>query len=216
MPDDHAAATGVQASSGTDPIKGGDGTPQANNNGQQNEEAIEAKETRDFTPQSLPCRQRLEPNERQANTGGGSLRLSKRTSRPQLLSHATTAVSLADVHTQSHAGEFASNPSSPASRAVSRKQSLTHFGRFRGTSDSGGDDSGSLRSYAPTLDARLDSESLLGNGQEHDATPAWRALSAHIEEHEDPFQDAVVSPRMDLFGLQMKHEFDEIDRKSVV
>ncbi|RMY88871.1 hypothetical protein D0862_10333 [Hortaea werneckii] len=210
MPDDHATVTEVQASSRTDLPEGGDGTPHANNDGQQNRGAIEVEATRDSTPQSLPPRQRLEPNERPANTGGGSLRLSKRTSRPQLLSHATTAVSLADVHTQSHAGEFASNPSSPASRAVSRKQSMTHFGRFRGTSDSGGDDSGSLRSYAPTLDARLDSESLLGNENEHDATPAWRALSAHIEEHEDPFQDAVASPRMDLFGLQMKHEFDEI------
>ena len=165
----------------------------------------EPEQVRDSTPPPLPLRPRLEVNGI-APAGSGSIRLSKQASRPQLLSHATTAVSLADVHTQSRP-EFASPSSSPASRAVSREHSLTHLGRLKGNSDSGGDDSTSLKSYAPTLDARIDGESLLEDVPEHEATPAWRELSAQVE-RDDPFE--VAPPHMDLFDLRMKHEFDEI------
>lgn len=165
------------------------------------------EQSRELTPPPLPPRPRLEvPNGRPPTSGAGSLRLSKRASRPQLQSQATTALSLADVHTQSR-GESASVHSSPASRAVSRKQSFTHFGRFIGNSDSGGDDSASLRSYAPTLDVRLDGESLLGDLANAEASPAWRALSAQME-CGDPFE--ALSPDTDLFSLQIQQEFDEI------
>ncbi|KAK3108028.1 Vacuolar fusion protein mon1, partial [Teratosphaeriaceae sp. CCFEE 6253] len=105
----------------------------------------------ELTPPPLPPRPKLDHLDGPPTPHGGSLRLSKRTSRPQLLSQATTALSLADVHTQSGKGP-AGQRSPSASRTGSRRQSFTHFGRFLGTSESGGEDSASLKSYAPTLD----------------------------------------------------------------
>ncbi|KAK5686192.1 Vacuolar fusion protein mon1 [Elasticomyces elasticus] len=155
--------------------------------------------SQELPPPPLPPRPRLEGH-------AGSLRLSKRMSRPQLLSKPTTALSLADVHTQSRA-DAGSQQTSPTSRAVSRKQSFTHFGRFLGTSESGGDDSASLKSYAPTLDARLDGESMLGDVAEEDATPAWRALSAQVE-RDDPFEGALFED--DFISSHLQHEFDDL------
>lgn len=143
---------------------------------------------------------------RPQTSGAGSLRLSKRSSRPQLLSQATTALSLAGVHTQSRA-ESASAQSSPNSRAVSRKQSLTHLGRFASSAASDADDSASLTSYVPTLDAQVDGESLLG-GEVGEDSAAWKALSAQIE-RADPFD--VVLDEDDLTSIQIVHEFDDID-----
>ncbi|TKA32114.1 hypothetical protein B0A50_01361 [Salinomyces thailandicus] len=210
MSDDQSAGADIQKSSDNVSATGGEETqPQAgsvNTPKHDGQDVGGLERSQELTPPPLPPRPRLEVNGRPPTTGAGSFRLSKRASRPQLLSQATTAVSLADVHTQSRA-DFSSNPSSPASRIVSRKHSLSHFGKFRGNSDSGGDDSASLRSYAPTLDARLDGESLLGDVPEQEATPAWRALSAQLE-HDDPFDN--VLPDLDLFSLQMQHEFDEV------
>ncbi|KAK5129894.1 hypothetical protein LTR08_002730 [Meristemomyces frigidus] len=164
-------------------------------------------QSRELTPPPLPPRPKLEvPNSRPPTSG--SLRLSKRASRPQLLSQATTALSLADVHTQSRGGQVSSGRGSTASGAASRKPSASNFGRFLGNSDSGGDESTSLKSYAPTLDARLDNESLLGDVPDNDATtPAWRALSSQIERG-DPFE--TVPQESDLETLRIQHEFDEI------
>jgi len=163
--------------------------------------------TRDETPPPLPPRPKL--GLMGDTSGAGSLRLAKRGSRPQLQSQATTALSLAGVHTQSRA-DAASVQSSPTSRAVSRKHSLTHFGRFMNNSDSGGDDSASLRSYAPTLDVRLDSDSLLGDVPETEATPAWSALSAHLEQ-DNPFE--LDAQEGEFADMQIQHEFDEIASK---
>jgi len=203
MSDDHTADVDEAAS--------GSGEPQKEHAGATGHDAGDGandlEQSRELTPPPLPPRPRLEvPGSRPPTSGPGSLRLSKRASRPQLLSQATTALSLADVHTQSR-GDFSSIPSSPASRAVSRKHSFTRLDRFRGNSDSGGDDSGSLKSYAPTLDTRLDSESLLGDVRGEEASPAWRALSAQVE-HDDPFE--TVPPEADLFSLQIQQEFDEV------
>lgn len=161
------------------------------------------EQSRELTPPPLPPRPSLlVPNSRPPTSG--SLRLSKRASRPQLLSHPTTALSHADVQGR---GENASATSSPASRAVSRKHSITHFGRYLGNSDSGGDDSASLKSYAPTLDARLDGESILGDVPAGETTPAWRALSAQIE-RDNPFE--TVPDEIDASTVQIQQEFDEI------
>lgn len=169
------------------------------------------EQSQELTPPPLPPRPNLSLlNERSPTAGPGSLRLAKRGSRPHLQSQATTALSLAGVRTHSRA-EVASIASSPASRAASRKPSFTHLDRFVGganTSSSDNDDTASLRSYAPTLDARLDSESILGDVATGEASPAWRALSAQIE-RDDPFK--VLDPDDALFSLQIQHEFDEID-----
>ena len=167
-----------------------------------------AEQTRELTPPPLPPRPGL--NERLQTSGIGSLRLSKQTSRPKLLSQATTALSLTDVHTQSRL-DPGSLQSSPASRAISRKHSFTQFDRFVVTTNSDVDDSASLKSYAPTLDARLDGESLIGDvGNE--ATPAWRALSAQIE-RDDPLDAVLVED--DILSVQMQHEFDDISAVDV-
>ncbi|KAK4556389.1 Vacuolar fusion protein mon1 [Recurvomyces mirabilis] len=163
--------------------------------------------SRELTPPPLPPRPRLEVQGRPATSSGGSLRLSKRASRPQLLSQPTTALSLADVHPQGRL-ESGSVQSSPASRPVSRKQSASHLGRFAGNSESGGDDSASLKSYAPTLDARLDGESLLGGLVETEETPAWRALSSQIE-RDDPFGN--IETVDNEFSSRLEHEFDSLE-----
>ena len=161
--------------------------------------------SRELTPPPLPPRPVI--HDRLQTAGAGSLKLSKRGSRPQLLSSATTALSLAGVHTQSRL-ESGSVQSSPVSRAASRKQSFTHFGRFAGSNASDVDDTTSVQSFAPTLDARLDGQSLLGDAQEDVGTPAWKALSAQIE-RQNPF-DAVLAEE-DLLSIQMDHELQDLD-----
>ncbi|KAK5114318.1 hypothetical protein LTR62_002569 [Meristemomyces frigidus] len=158
--------------------------------------------SQELTPPALPPRPRLEIDGRPLNSSAGSLRLSKRASRPQLLSQATTALSPADVHNQ------ASVQTSSPSGILSRRQSLDHVTRLSSHGDSGGDDSGSLKSYAPTMDARFDGESLLGGLVEHDETPAWKALSAQIE-RQDPF--STIDALEDSASLQLKYEFDSLE-----
>lgn len=160
------------------------------------------EQSRELTPPPLPPRPGL--MERPQTAGAGSLRLSKRTSRPQLQSYATTALTLADVQTQSRI-ESSSINSSPASRAVSRKQSSSQLGRFASQANSDVDDSASLKSYGPTLDIKLDEESVLSEGIDEENTPAWKALSAQIE-RDDPF-DAVLAED-DILISQMQNEFD--------
>lgn len=150
----------------------------------------------ELTPPPLPPRPPL--------SQAGSLRLSSRSSRPQLLSTPTTALSRADVHSQTH-GET-NDLRSPSRQPVSRKQSLTHFGRLAGNnSHSDGDDSASLRSYVPTLDTHLDTESIMGDVG-GDAT--WSALHA-APEGETPFEH--FSPEDDSLSDQIQHEFDEME-----
>ena len=120
-------------------------------------------------------------------TPSSSLRVPKRSSRPQLQSQATTAISRTDIQTQSYpdgsretyANSTKSTPSGKSFRFDSP------IGQLRGQYANEGDDSASLRSYAPT--AGGDVESLLGDvvgaGQQ---SPAWRLLSSHVE-RADPF-----------------------------
>ncbi|GAB7363299.1 hypothetical protein MBLNU230_g3580t1 [Neophaeotheca triangularis] len=153
----------------------------------------------------LPPRQtNLDLLDDRAQNSGGSLKLPKRASRPQLLSKATTALSLADVHTQSR-GDNSRTISSPVSKAASRKQSYSHFARF----GSEGEDSASIKSYAPTLEVGLETESLLGDIDPKDAGPAWKSLSAQYEK-DNPFEQ-VATIEDDIFSLKVRHEFDELE-----
>ena len=170
-----------------------------------NAQEVAMERSRELTPPPLPPRPDLA--ERPAAIRAGSLRLTKGPSRPQLQSKATTALSLADIHTQSHL-EVGSAPSSPASRVVSRKPSSTHIGRFVSNAASDADDSTSLKSFAPTLDARWDGESNLGDLVGDEATPAWKALNAQIER--DSHFDAVLAEE-DFLNVQMQHEFSSLD-----
>lgn len=137
----------------------------------------------------------------------GSLRLPKRPSRPQLLSQPTTAVSLADVESRNYHARTSSTLLSPVGRALSRQQSYATIGRHsRLGSDP--DDASSLRSYSPTGTMGGDAESLLGDVLSDQATPAWKALTAQLED-ENPFERAL--PDDEIFGIRMHHEFDPLE-----
>lgn len=157
------------------------------------------KQSQELTPPPLPPRPGL--NSRQQTSGAGSFRLSKRASRPQLQSHATTAVSLADVHTQSHL-DPGSLHSSPVSRAISRKQSFTHLGRFASNANSDVDDSASLKSFAPTLEVQLDGGNIL------EASQAWKYLNPQVHNGNE-IEPIFVGD--EILGEQMQHEFDGLE-----
>ncbi|KAK6443744.1 Vacuolar fusion protein mon1 [Oleoguttula sp. CCFEE 5521] len=156
--------------------------------------------SRESTPPPLPPR----PAQLQLldeRSSPSSTNLAKRTSRPQLLSQATTAVSLTEVQLQSRSGDGTTAHSSPASRAASRRRSFT-----RVVTGSYMDDAMSIRSSVPTLNVPYDQVSIFGD----EASPAWQALSAQIE-HGDPFDAAEVysDPVVD----QIEHEFDELEKR---
>lgn len=156
------------------------------------------------TPPLPPRPANLDLLDDRAQTSGGSLKLPKRASRPQLLSKATTALSLADVHTQSRVESSRASPST-ASRAASRKQSFANFARF----GSDAEDSASIKSYAPTLETGLETESLLEGVNKHATSAAWNALSANYEK-DNPFEQ-VATIEDDVFSLKVRHEFDELE-----
>lgn len=168
-------------------------------NAEQDGDSTGLEQSQELAPPPLPPRPPVSQS--------GSMRLSKRSSRPQLLSTPTTALSSTNVHTQTHVGEQSPRPS-PTSRAVSRKQSSTHLGRFvsnGGTSDD--NDSASIRSYIPSLDVHLDNESIIGDVIGEEGTSAWQALSTQVEK-DDPF--ATVLPEDEILDYQIQHEFDDV------
>jgi hypothetical protein len=122
------------------------------------------------------------------------------------LSSPTTALSSTNVHTQTH-GDRTSLNSASTTHGVSRKHSFTHFGRFRSNNNSDGDDSASIKSFSPSLDARLDNESILGDVVANPSTPAWKALSSQFE-HENPFE--LVLPEDELLQEQIANEFESV------
>ena len=144
--------------------------------------------------------------ERLDTSGAGSLRLSKRGSRPKLQSRPTTAVSLADVHTQIRRDPNTLQ-SSPASRTVSRTHSFTNIKRYVSNTNSDVDDSASLKSFAPTLDARVEGESALGELIGDEASPAWKALNAQVDRR-NVFNSVLAED--DLLSVQIQHEFNDV------
>lgn len=155
-------------------------------------------------PPSLPPRPEL--RERGETSGAGSLRLGRKASRPQLLSHATTALSLADAHPPAHL-DSGSLHSSPASRSISRRHSPSGLGRFVSSNPSEVDDSGSIKSDLPALGAPLDGDGLWVNEPAAEASAAWKALSAQVE-RDDPFLFALAEDD-DIASTQIEQEFDD-------
>lgn len=149
---------------------------------------------------------------------GGSLKLPKRTTRPQLASRPTIALSLADVHTVSHTDRI---PSASTSHTVtSRKPSTAWLGLNPSRAPSDAGDTSSIRSLTPSNSGptRLaSSASLLGDLPDHPATPAWKALSAHINHgfnDRDPFDTTCLHPDVDdddAYGARFYHEFDPLE-----
>jgi hypothetical protein len=166
-------------------------------------EGPEMQQSRESTPPPLPPRPSNHDllDGRPTTADMGSLRLPKRTSRPQLQSHATTALSITDIQMQSR-GDIASAKSSPTSREPSQKRSFSRFGRLKSNSET--DDSASVQSYAPTLDVPYDNVSMLGE----EPSPAWKALSSQMG-NVDPLQ--LDEPFEDILSERIASEFDDLD-----
>ena len=141
---------------------------------------------------------------------GGTPQGSKPSVRPNLQSTATIALSRTDIHTQSYpdgsretyaASAETTPPSKPAGVFGSTK-------RFKGLSGSEGGDSASVRSYAPTLEAGGDAESLLGEvlGASQEVS-AWKLLSTQYEAP-DPFDTFMFEDNEAT--VDFYREFDEL------
>ncbi|KAI5361316.1 Putative vacuolar fusion protein Mon1 [Septoria linicola] len=204
MPEDDAAAPERAQVSDSTPAHSKD----HDGGNERSEDAVSAEGTatpttelavsQELTPPPLPPR---------LYSQTATLRLSKKASRPQLLSSPTTALSSTNVHTQTRAGGNSSPKSSPVSKAVSRKHSFTHFGRFVSNNNSDGDDSASIKSYIPSLDARLDNESILGDVIADGDGPAGKAISAQVEK-DNPFETVTLED--ELLEEQIEQEFDDV------
>lgn len=166
----------------------------------------QASVTDEGPPPPLPPR----PKNPELLHPGGTLQGAAR-SRPSLLSTATTALSCTDVHTQSFHDGSRDRITAPAeSMKFPRKLRGAGSSRtFKGWTSGEGDDSASVRSLAPTIEAGGDVESLLGeilgDAQE---TPSWKFFSARAEET-DPFGLIIFEQDAELKGFE--HEFDELD-----
>lgn len=143
---------------------------------------------------------------------GNSLQRPKNTSRPTLQSSATTALSLADIHTQSYQ-DGSRNTSTTSLDSTLSEKTLKGYGsikKFKEWTRSEGDDSVSIKSYAPTLETGGDAESLLGEVLgESQESPAWKLLSSHLERL-DPFE--LINYEDDTVNADFDKEFDELDQ----
>jgi hypothetical protein len=177
-------------------------------------EAPGLEQSREMTPPPLPPRPANHDllDDRPTTADMGSLRLPKRTSRPQLQSHATTALSRTDIPMQSRA-DSTTVKSQSTSREPSQKRSASRLGRFIGSSET--DDSASVRSYAPTLDVPYDGVSMLGD----EPSPAWRALNAQMgtvdelqldETFEDPLSERITFEFDDLEARAPNNQNDSV------
>ena len=142
-------------------------------------------------------------------TTSGHLQTPKQSPRPTLLSSATTALSRADINTQvlPDGGRETYQASADSTPSKGSLRGLGSPRRFKGIGGSDGDDSASIRSYAPTLETGGDVESLLGEilGASQDI-PAWRLLSTQLEKA-DPFD--FVDANEDYLET-FDEEFDEV------
>ena len=138
-----------------------------------------------------------------------TLRLPTTSPRPPLRTQATTAVSSIDIHTQTHPDgsrdHFSSSSVHPAS--ADKKGSNGGVDRYLSRSGSEAGDSSSVRSYAPTISAVGDVESLLGEVLNGGQSPAWNFLGGHRETG-DPFE--VVSSEDQDFEATFAREFDDL------
>lgn len=165
-------------------------------------------ESREGTPPPLPPRRPvLETPNRRPQTSSGSLTLPRSSSRPRsgsrppLQSKATTALSIAEVHSQAHGSE-STYPITPTSRQIS-------FGGFRlGHSRHGsdGEETASVMSYAPTMEAGADVESMLGDVLQDRHTPGWTPITPRRD-----LEEGSLFPDDPDFDDAFEQEFDELD-----
>lgn len=162
--------------------------------------------SREGTPPPLPPRPKAAQTSERPQSPAGPLTAprsssqSRNDTKPALQSKPTTALSLTDIQTQSHGGD--EQRTSPTSRNFS-------YGGFKKSfmsrSGSEGDDSASVMSYAPTLEAGMDMESMLGDVLGDASRPPLKPATPRSQEEEQLFvQD-------EAFEDAFEHEFDELD-----
>jgi len=132
--------------------------------------------------------------------------------RPALQSKPTTAISSVDIQTVSFPDGSRGTFSTPGIDEVISGP-IGGYSSPRKVSRSGSDieDNASLLSYAPTLRANGDLESLLDDGL-NAQSPAWKLLNSHAEAV-GPFETIAYD---DTSLMNFAHEFDEmeaVDRK---
>jgi hypothetical protein len=163
--------------------------------------------SREGTPPPLPPRPMLlqTPNQRPHTSAGlGPPRSSSRprtANRPNLQSKATTALSLADIHSQTHGGEEP-HLSTPTSRQISFAG--LRLGHSRRGSDEA--DTASIMSFAPTLEAGTEVESIMGDVLQDRNTPGRMPITPRKD-----FSEGSLFPPDSDFEDTFEHEFDALD-----
>lgn len=141
---------------------------------------------------------------------GGSLQRPTKSSRPNLQSTATTALSFTDINSRSFQDGSRERFAAPAESTTSSKslRGLGSLRRFKGWTGGDGDDSASVKSFAPTIEAGEDVESLLGEvlGATRE-TPSWKLLSSHVD-GPNPFD--LITFDEDPILKDFEQEFDEL------
>ncbi|KAI9808457.1 MAG: Vacuolar fusion protein mon1 [Pycnora praestabilis] len=161
-------------------------------------------------PPPLPPRpKRSQPPNDLLSSPLNTLQRARKAGRPKLQSQATTALSLTDIHTQSRYDGSRETYSTPPSHTSSGQSARDYARSSRRPSRTGSDadDKGSVRSFAPTLEAGGDVESLLGEiiGDEQQS-PAWKILGK--EDGLNPFE--MITYEEEDIGLDFRQEFDDI------
>lgn len=157
--------------------------------------------SREGTPPPLPPRPQLGLLPSRPSTSHASI-----PTRPQLVAKPTTQLSFANTQA------FGSEPrdDSSASSASKPRNFLGVNAASRAASD--GDDSASIRSYAPTTEAGGDAESILGEvmGSLEKTEQEKLLLQTLGHRFEDTEAQSMFPPDPE-FDAAFDHEFDEID-----
>src|SRR5215469_15681959 len=168
------------------------------------ESALDGSEpaSRDGTPPPLPPRPRNPQTPERPQSSAGSLKISRSSTRPPLRSTATTALSIPDVHTQSHGGDEL--VVSPTSRQLS--YGASKWGASRSGSDA--EETVSVVSYAPTSGAGVEVESMLGDIL---ADQLERHMRASVSQHDEAGPQEQLFIEDPIFEEAFEHEFDALD-----
>ena len=150
----------------------------------------------------------------QSSTGSG-VQVPKATIRPRIVSTATTALSRTDIHTQSFQ-DGSRETFAASAQPIQPARSYGGFGglkRFRGFGGSDTADSSSIRSYAPTIGASGDAESLLGEVLgSYQERPPWDLSNTQVE-GAGAFE--LVSYEGNDVTADFYREFDEIPDRDI-
>lgn len=168
----------------------------------------------EYKPPPLPARPHdLAKPSQTDHPPPSSLHLPK-TSRPKLQSAATTAVSLTDIHTQSYQDGSRETYAAQA-KPTSSSQLLKKFGSIRPLKGNGSSvaETASVRSFAPTLEAGADVESLLGNVLGASQEIPNRTELSYQTENLDVFDSCLYEVNDELSSFAK--EFDELAESSV-